>query len=187
MKLIGIDPGFASIGFAVMHVPTKDRACVLEMGIIETEASAKKNRIVSTEDNLRRAKEIARALRTLLARHVSASAFCAEAMSFPRSASVAAKMAMCWGVLAALSEATSVPILQSSPQHVKRVACGKISATKEEIQDRMLELYPEIAPMREKLLTPKGTTNDWEHPHDALACAHAMLGSEAVEIARRAA
>jgi len=142
IHLIGLDPGFASIGYAVLrldHDPIRNsRPQCVAFGVLVTEASAKKHKVLSVEDNVRRTIEIARTLRGLLASAPGTLALCAEAMSFPRSASVAAKMAMCWGVIASLSDATNTPILQATPVHIKRETTGSKTATKEEVQAAML-------------------------------------------------
>lgn len=186
MHLIGLDPGFASIGYAILKLPplrvTGTKPFVVSFGVMNTEKSEKKQKVLSVEDNVRRAIEIARFFRALLASAPNTLAFAAEAMSFPRSASPAAKMAMCWGALASLSDATNTPILQASPQHVKREVTGYKTATKEEVQTAMVRAYPEIVALRVHI-----NEGRWEHCHDALAVAHVMLESDVVRMARRAA
>lgn len=178
MILFGFDPGFASIGYAAIGPISHPR--VLEFGVFETQKSNKKKNVLSVDDNLRRLFEISRFLRQLLARNPNCVAFCAEAMSFPRSASVAAKMAFTWGALGSLSEATRIPILQASPQEIKKTICGVKTATKEEIQRDVVKLYPEVEQIRAPI--PEGK---WEHCHDALAVAHMMLDSDLVKILQR--
>lgn len=181
-RLIGLDNGFASIGYAVMVVDGT-RARIAQLGVFYTQKSNKKQNVLTTEDNLRRAIEIAKFFRELLAAAPSTVAFCAEGMSFPRSSSVAAKMAFAWGVLASLSEATRVPVLQGSPQFLKKTVCGKKNASKEEIRDAVVKLYPEIKAMRARL-----NVGEWEHAHDAVAAAHTILvTAKEVQIAQLAA
>lgn len=128
--VLGFDPGFASFGYAVIHL-VPEGLHVTSMGVIRTEKSAKKRHILATEDNLQRAQEIARFLRSLVAL-TKPRAFCAESMSFPRSSSVAAKMAMAWGILADLS--VDIPFVQVTPQQLKKAVTGSKLATKEDIQ-----------------------------------------------------
>jgi Holliday junction resolvasome RuvABC endonuclease subunit len=177
ITLLGLDPGFASLGYAILAVERQPR--VLLFGAFETAKTAKKHKVLAVEDNVWRAMKIAKMLRYLATCAPRTVALCCEAMSFPRNASVAAKMAMSWGCIASLSEAAAIPVLQASPQRVKEAVCGVKTATKEEVQSACLRLYPEIGAMREAT-----ARTAWEHPHDALACAHLMLESDVVKMIR---
>jgi Holliday junction resolvasome RuvABC endonuclease subunit len=177
ITLLGLDPGFASLGYALLAIERQPR--VIAFGAFQTVATAKKHKVLAVEDNVWRATKIAAMLRYLATCSPRTVALCCEAMSFPRNASVAAKMAMTWGCIASLSEAASIPILQASPQRVKEGVCGVKTATKEEVQRACLRLYPEIGTMRESTVP-----SAWEHPHDALACAHLMLESDVVKMIR---
>jgi Holliday junction resolvasome RuvABC endonuclease subunit len=176
-SLVGLDPGFANLGYAVVELVPHPH--VVRFGVFQTEATAKKRKVLAVEDNVRRAILIARCLRDLATCAPRTVALCAEAMSFPRSSSVAAKVALTWGAIASLSEAANIPILQASPQQVKHGVCGVKSATKEEVQGAVFRLYPEIAPLRAGI-----ARGAWEHPHDALACVHLMLQSDVVKMLR---
>jgi Holliday junction resolvasome RuvABC endonuclease subunit len=178
LSLVGLDPGFASLGFVVVDLVPRPH--VVRFGVFETKATSKKRKVLSTEDNLRRAVLIARCLRDLATCTPRTVAICAEAMSFPRSSSVAAKVAMTWGAIASLSEAANIPILQASPQQVKAAVCGVKTASKEEVQNAVARLYPEIVQLRANV-----ARGAWEHPHDALAAAHLMLESDVVKMMRR--
>ena len=62
-------------------------------------------------------------------------------MSFPRNASTAGKMSICWGVLAAIAEARGLPIVQASPQALKRAVTGSSSASKDEVEFALLKRF----------------------------------------------
>jgi len=199
LALVCLDPGFASIGYARIVIPPLGPPFVEAFGVFHTVKSDKKQKVLATEDNVKRAMMIARFLRQLATSGTGRTiAICAEAMSFPRSSSVAAKMALTWGSIASLSEASSIPILQTSPQNVKRTLCGVASATKEEVQEALEKLYPEtIRKSREMVdagMTKAGKTKkkaaikktDFEHCFDALAVGHVMLESDVVKMTRRA-
>lgn len=202
-QLVCLDPGFSNLGYATIvfrddgdHMKPFD---VVRFGVFETEKSNKKQNVHATADNLRRAQEISKMLRSLITdSSIRTIGICAEAMSFPRSSSVAAKMAMTWGAMASLSEGSGIPILQASPQEVKKGVTGQKSATKEEVQAAVAALYPEIVALREKVqpsvvLTKAGVPKKgkpragapalWEHCHDALAVGHLMIGHDAVRMA----
>lgn len=179
LSILGIDPGFASLGYAVIVLDPKPR--VVRFGVFRTEKTAKKQNVLSVEDNVRRAMLIAGFLRDLATCAPRTVAIAAEAMSFPRSSSVAAKVALTWGAIAGLAEAAGIPILQASPQQVKAAVCGVKTATKEEVQAAVLSLYPEIARLRKGIVR-----GQWEHAHDSLAVAHLMLKSHVVQMLRLA-
>ena len=152
---------------------------VTMFGVMHTEKSAKKRQILEVDDGLRRARELAEFLRRLVASGRTV-AICAESLSISVgwSNGVAAKMGIIWGVIASLSEATGIPVIQGSPQDVKKAVCRVKTATKEEVQEAVVRLYPEVVGMRSG---PKGA---WEHAHDAVAMGHLALSSDVVKMAR---
>lgn len=184
VPVLGIDPGFANCGYAQVALEGDGTLRPLNMGVFETDKSSAKRNVLASDDNVRRAREIYRFLRVLL-RDGSVGpvcAICAETMSFPRSSSVAAKMAMCWGVVAALSEEFDIPILQTTPQGLKLAVCGNKSASKEEVQQALEKRFGE------KLLTDlvkETTPSKQEHPFDALGAVVACSSSEVLRLARR--
>jgi crossover junction endodeoxyribonuclease RuvC len=180
LQLVCLDPGFASVGYATLVFNTGAAPFVHEFGIIRTAKSDKKQKVLAVEDNLRRTMEIATKLRWLCTLHRTVG-ICAEAMSFPRSSSVAAKMALAWGAIASLSEAAMIPILQATPMQVKKAVTGVKTSTKDEVIEAVEKLYPEIVEKRATI--PRG---QWEHCHDAVAVGHLMLASDTVRMARLA-
>ena len=187
--VLGIDPGFASIGWSVVRLDGQGEALVA-VGVIRTEKSAAKRNVRASEDNLERAKEIAAELRALIDQY-RVQLICAETMSYPRNSAAAAKMAMCWGVLAALAHQYGVPIAQATPQEVKKAVTGKKDASKEEVQEAVKRLYPVLA----EAVTRNGgpyvlrdvPRSLWEHPYDATAAVVACRESEVFLLARRMA
>lgn len=172
--LLGLDPGFRNIGYSVIRVGS----CGSQLeaaGIFHTEKSDKKRKILATEDNLNRAKEISKFLNSLMDKWV-VSAICAEAMSFPPNASAAAKMAMCWGVISCISQVRKRPIVQASPQEIKLSVCGSKSASKEDVQSAVEKSYPVAS-----FLTGVAKSTH-EHAYDATASIMASLGSDLIQL-----
>lgn len=195
--IIGLDPGFASIGYAVCvcdrNAEGQRRFRVLRMGLIRTEKSDKKREVRAADDNVRRAREITTALDGLFRKGAPQAdvvlsmppvrAVCAEAMSFPRNASNAAKVAMCWGVITALVHTRELSIAQASPQEVKLALCSRKDASKEEIREAVerrfgADLSGRIYDADGRVLTRKDRL---EHPYDALAAAVTCLKSEVIQ------
>jgi Holliday junction resolvasome RuvABC endonuclease subunit len=176
LRIVGIDPGLASLGLAVLEWDGAQwRLSQDGLRVVGTRKSPRKQRIRATDDNVRRAREIG----VLLEQHCGVpgvAAVCAEALSFPRSASVAAKVALVWGVLAEMTRARGLALLQSTPQEVKRAGCGCVSASKEDVQAAMCARFPEAGPPLRALGARA------EHAADALAAAVACLETDQVRL-----
>lgn len=177
--ILGLDPGFANIGFAMTSTSGSE---VKAIGLISTEKSNKKQKVRASDDNALRTREIVRAL-NMLKVYGNIVAICAESMSFPRSSSVSAKMALSWGAIIAFAVLNSeIPIVQSTPQEIKRAVCGKKSASKEEVQAALVARY------RDQYLVEKldGIAHSMhEHPFDALGSIVAGFESDTLQLLRR--
>jgi Holliday junction resolvasome RuvABC endonuclease subunit len=183
--VLGIDPGFASIGLAVVALgpnPQDDRP--VKMALLRTQKSNAKRKVRASDDNLERAKEIASFLQTMVSRY-NIKLICAETMSFPRHASVAAKIAMCWGVVAAISTREKIPVTQASPQEIKKMMCQNKSASKEEVQASLNLLFRHDLVGPNTILEAGIPASQLEHPYDALAAVVACRESEVVLLLRR--
>lgn len=180
MKVLGVDPGLSMFGYALVCLRSGGED-ILELGVIETKKSSNKRRVLASDDNLRRAREIVLGIRTVCGSDVP-KVICAESMSFPRNASSSAKIGMAWGVLAAISEFGQVPVVQASPQEVKKVVCGNKAASKVEVETALVLRYGEgtgIHSFRRRFAKGKH-----EHGFDALAAVVACLDSEVLRMAR---
>ena len=60
-------------------------------------------------------------------------------------------------------------IIPAVPQDIKRGVCGKLSASKLQVQERIVELVPDMAPRLKKI-------NKTQREHMADAAAHAYVG-----------
>lgn len=179
--LLGLDPGFASFGWALLHVgrhPGED--VVLGADVIHTEKSAKKREVRASDDNVRRTRALLSALTALVDEH-EPFAFAAESFSPPRHASNAAKVAFAWGMVTTLAHFThdGLPVLQCSPQELKLAVCGSRSASKQAIEDALAARYPGARTTLGKI-----RKDDLEHVWDAVGAAHACLDTEVVRMAR---
>lgn len=183
LQLLCLDPGFASLGYATLVFDPHRPARVAAFGVIQTSKSDKKHKVFEADDSFRRTMDLAKALRSLCSQGVRTVGICAEALSLSPgwTINVCAKMGMAWGVIASLSEATDIPLLQAGPTAVKKAVCGVKTATKEEVQEAVVRLYPEV--FAKRLTVAPGL---WEHCHDAVAVGHCMLSSDVVKMARLA-
>jgi crossover junction endodeoxyribonuclease RuvC len=160
--ILGIDPGLANFGWALVDFSNQGEKLV-ECGVIRTEKSDEKRNVLASDDNFRRTRDVAKPLLTLFKKYDFA-AICAESMSFPRSSSAAAKMAMTWGAIAMLAVEYNLPVSQASPQEIKKTLCGRKDASKEEIEEAVKKRYPTM----EGLLDEQKLANSYrEHAYDA--------------------
>jgi len=178
VRVLGVDPGLAKFGFVLVDV-FQDHEEVVEVGLVSTEKSGKKRRVLASDDNVRRGREIAKVL--LDTRFQAVRVVCAEAMSFVRNASAAAKTAISWGVLIAFTTRHGLPLVQASPQEIKQAVCGSKSASKEEVQAKLLEKY-ENAAVQEFMRTV--AKSKYEHGFDSIGAVVACLGSEVLRMVR---
>jgi crossover junction endodeoxyribonuclease RuvC len=175
--LLGLDPGFADFGFALLDVSGSETK-FLRMGVLRTKPDPRRE-VYACDDNVRRARSIHRGLVEIFDAG-ELVAICAESQSWPRNAGAATKVAMAWGVIASRAEARSIPIIQVSPQAVRRALGLGHGAGKRDIQEAVREhLDGDCRALFEGQLAriPKGAH---EHPVDALAAAIACLDSEPV-------
>lgn len=128
--VLGVDPGLASFGWAQVDVLRDGRLVALAAGVVRTAKSARKANVLASADSLRRARDMYQALCAL----PRPQAIAAESMSWPRNAGAATKVALSWGVLAAYAQHRGIPILQASPQVVKKTLCGFANASKEDVE-----------------------------------------------------
>lgn len=173
---MGIDPGLANLGLARLELhPDGERVTGLE--VVRTQPSPRKAEVLAASDSLRRLGELHRALETWITPDVVCIA--SESMSWPRNAGAAVKVAMTWGLVAALAARHGLPIVLVSPQDLKRRLTGSRTATKEAVQRALERRYgaiqwPEPPSIR-------------EHAADALGAVVACLDAPAVLMARRLA
>jgi Holliday junction resolvasome RuvABC endonuclease subunit len=182
MIALGVDPGFASFGAAVVVVEP-GYGYVANVSVLRTEKSARKLCVNSVEDNARRVFELGRSLVDLLAwadaKHGGVDVVCAESMSFPRQASVAGKMCLAWGMLLRIVQERDIPLVQASPQAIKKALTGNKAASKEDIAEAVGKRFDGVASEFNRL--PKG---QHEHGYDAIAAVLACEESEVVKAVR---
>jgi Holliday junction resolvasome RuvABC endonuclease subunit len=180
-----MDPGFASFGVGVVQL-FPDHEKVVEVDVIRTKASSKKCNVRSTNDNFRRAEEIATQLRRFI-KVYRPKVFTAEALSLPRNASTSSKLSISWGILACFTTGWSIPMLQSTPQELKMMLCNDKSASKLDIQRALERRYPGQFDTFKYKFPPKNPTKpngQWEHGFDAVGSIVSCLDTEVMRMAR---
>lgn len=177
MIVLGLDPGFAMLGYAVVELGDRaEEDIVRRVWTVETEKSAKKKGVFAAHDDIRRGRELHRALSEVMA-DFSPVAICAEIPSGSKGARAGACLAAAKQALASFAEQHELPVLCVSPTELKQAVTGKGTASKEEVQRALEGIYGEIEWPRLK--------GHHEHAADALGAYRACETSELMRMLRQ--
>ena len=156
-RIIGIDPGLAATGWAVIE-PGPQKPGVLACGTIRT---------IPADDAAIRLVKIARGLRDAIAAHAPQVAAVEQAL-VARSAQSALALGQARGVALFISAEAGLPVHEYLPMHVKQAVTGYGHAEKSQVERMVAQLVAlEGAP---------GSS----HAADAIAIALCHLGHGAV-------
>lgn len=114
--ILGIDPGLASLGVAVVAGIPGSRS-ITEARIFRSTPSAKKLSVAKADDRFRRARELAAFMAAAVA-EIRPDLVAIEAMSWPRNQTAVVSIALSWGVLAAAL--VGLPVVQAQPKVWRR-------------------------------------------------------------------
>lgn len=173
-KVVGLDPGFASLGWSVVGIgPDRDPRC-LAAGVFRTERDQS---IPVNDDNVRRIKSISAFLQQMDAEHAPIIVGI-EAMSWTRFAKADRSIAMFWGAAAAVMRG---PFVMTTPSDIKKEATGAKSASKTNVIRSMQKRLPGFGECLDGI---KAQTMH-NHAADAAAAALVALRSPLAEAAMR--
>ncbi len=172
MKIVGIDPGFASLGWVICELDKSSKLTLIDGNVISTKPTDKKRRMRAVDDNLRRVREQARALVKLFD---GASLVCLEAFTLGQKGnrSNAAKQGSATAAVVTVCEVLHLPLLQATPQEIKKTTCDTMKASKDEVCEALTKMQPVLAVVLAKLAKGKR-----EHCADALGAVVACLDTE---------
>ena len=177
MYILSIDPGFSSVGWTLGSINTSGDIDYVGCGVIRTKKSNAK--VLVCDDNVVRAREIVAGLMKLfedLDAHPSGlKAIVSEAQSWPRNASVSAKVGMCWGIISTFAHVCEIPLVQISPQNLKKTLTGRKSASKQDVADAVCDVWPDIQGDADK-----HPSTQREHIYDAAAALIASKEKDAI-------
>jgi len=172
MLVIGIDGGLAAFGVAVVE-PVERK--VLRAEVWRTAPDKSKRNIRKADDVSDRSREIARRLLELVSPDVVALCVEATALPFRRAQlSVVSNLGRIRGLVDCVAALHSLPIIEETPQRLKKMLTGKADSSKEEMIRAIEARFPGV----EKLWPTQKTLV--EHAADAVAAAYAGLESDIV-------
>ena len=178
VRVLGLDPGFASIGWAVLHVGDGSPECV-GAGVFRT---SRDNTIAKNVDTLQRIERIAKFLDYLKVQFSPHLIGC-ESMSWTRFANADRSVAFFWGILGACAAGPypllSLPIVQITPSDLKLMIAGKKSASKDEVKEAACK---QVTMLNHELESIRAKTQR-NHASDAAAAALAALSSPTGKLA----
>jgi Holliday junction resolvasome RuvABC endonuclease subunit len=185
MTLLGIDPGLAACGVAVVDL-LPSGAKVRRVGVIRTAPSARRRRLRATDDLGDRLQLLAVGLHAHFLELHDLVAVCIEAKAIPfrggrmtvRPSAVSA-LGRVRGLVDAFAAERALPVIEETPQVLKLLTTGRRDASKAEVQTALEQRFPEVSALwpQQKTLV--------EHCADALAAVVARLESDLVRAALR--
>lgn len=183
--VLGLDLGLAKCGWALWRLAGSAMVGVTpqleDLGVWVTEKSDKKREVLSSNDDFRRARELARSLGALLSSAPRLRAVVVEAKSLPRNAASSCLIGMAWGIFAGEVERRGLPVVQASPQEVRhRLGLSK-GMSKLDVRRAVFRTTPN---MEGRLTGNKIPESLWEHPVDASAVVLACQDSEILRAVR---
>lgn len=184
----GIDPGLATFGTALVQV-SDGLPTVLRFDVHTSKPDPRKRDVTSADDLVDRTSRLAMFIEGSIPRVPRVRAFLVEALSYPRSSSAAAKIALSWGVLVGFATSRAIPIVVASPQRVRDRVVG--TSVKDGKRQRITKEEVEAAVARKADVSSAAWDSldrilerDREHAWDAAAVALALLDSPVVRALR---
>lgn len=179
MLIIGIDPGLAHFGYSVVNVKDVGEE-IIAIGVFTTKPSKD---VPKTADLFIRSTNMSKKIEWLFSNY-RPLAIGAERFSYPPQAQNAVKMAISWGIVGSISARMEIPVIMNSPQTIKKKICGRNDASKQDIEDKIVEMYPNSS-YAFKTFYRAYTRENREHAFDATAAAVVCLGDNIIVNARR--
>lgn len=177
LTMLGVDPGFAACGYAQVEVDAQLNVSVARVGVIRTQKSSKKDRVLACSDNTRRLREISRRLHELVD---GSSVVCSESPSHGhKNAVVTFQVGLMWGCLLSHAQRSGKPVLEVSPAQMRKRLGLKANAGKKDIEALVRSRF-DARRLDALLRDPKSMH---VHAYDALAAVLACLDSDEVRLA----
>lgn len=176
-NILGIDPGFRHIGYSICGLTETGELIPKKMGVIVSNPP-KNSTETKSKQNLDRIRFIHDELNRIIEKN-NIRVICVESMSFPRNASAAAKMAMCWGTIGSLAEIHNLEVHQASPQKIKRHITKLNKASKKEVEDALNAKFKRIEGIVSILpdIASGITPSLQNHAYDSLAATVTLVES----------
>lgn len=142
--ILGLDVAFRSLGWSQFTVDRSGET-LIAVGVITTEPETQKQRILVSEDDMRRGRELASKLIALF-RLVQPVGVIAEIASGSQNAKACHQLGIAKGVMSALSAIFPECLTEwVTPLNVKKAVTGRRTASKREVWGTVIDAYPYFA------------------------------------------
>lgn len=172
IKIVGLDPSMSNFGIAAgtLDLDTNE-VKITRFELAETKAGGKKKTVRVNSDDLRRAGEIwAKAKPMIDEAHI----VFAELPVGSQSSRAQTSYGICIGVLASIQK----PLIQITPDEIKKYVGGKASVAKEDIIEWAIQEQPDAPWLRHKSKGEMVLTGKNEHLADAVAAIYVGLDTD---------
>ncbi len=183
LYVVGIDPGFANVGYAVLGLPDGFSAqdghkpSMVSCGTLRTQNTGKKRNVRAADDKTERLEQIRVAVRDLVVMF-NPIVVGVEELTCVRQAAVSQKLALVWGSIYTIVKERDIPLVYFTPSDVKRGIGLPGTAEKDamiaEINKRFRGAVDQVMPAGVR-----------QHAADAAAIAICALADERVKLAMR--
>lgn len=130
MRILGIDPGLATVGFGWLEVNPRGKLAQPHWGAIKTSKD---------KTDSARLQELFQDLTTLI-EHVQPDVVSVEKIFFFKNAKTLVPVSQARGVILLVLENFSLPLVEYTPMQVKQAITGYGKAQKQEIQSGLMQL-----------------------------------------------
>ncbi len=128
MRVLGIDPGLATVGLGLIDAPTRDTPNVVEWLTIETKAGLPlQERLLEIERDL-----------TAYLEHTKPELAVVEKLFFAKNETTALDVAHARGIILSCIARRGIPLLCPTPAEMKSAVTGDGSADKRQIQTMLM-------------------------------------------------
>lgn len=139
LMVMGVDPGLASTGIAILEKRANQKPVCLELNVVRTKKADKKDRrgLRVTADDSRRLREIWNGLAAMT------QAWQPQALAFEVYSPYRAQGGTAWkaarieGAVQMFGLEREMLVLPFLPQDLKRGFCGRVNASKEDVQNAL--------------------------------------------------
>lgn len=179
MIVAGLDPGLQYVGYALVNFNPDRSRDLLALGTVYTQPSERKGSVRQMSDTTRRAREVWSEIRH--AWKDWPQAICCETpIPNLRNSTVRARIGFTVGSVVLYAELLDIPLLEATPGEIKLALFGRRSATKENVLDRMGQVYPN-APWPTTKAKGANSIEMASHAADALGAIEACLCDPVVQ------
>lgn len=170
IKVLALDPSIRNFGIARLRINIDTlKIAVEDLQLIQTESRSGKQ-VRKNSDDLRRAQEIARAVRAQIATH-GVKFVISEVPSGAQSARAAFLLGSCVGILGSLT----TPLIQVQPLETKLATVGRKTASKQDMIDWAMAKHPEAPWLLYKSKGVMVPNQSNEHLADAVGVGYAGI------------